>query len=181
MDRQEAAMTQGASDSDRVDLDNEVDQELTDIPLDESEMLDSDDLGSTDEGRDPLDDGWSPPDRPSRPTRRPTTPREDREGPSLDRLLAEELPDPDPYLEAERRESGAVLDADVYGPGSTVVIDDFPDGEDERVAGLVASDEGVRRPQDPEMLGRATGEAPGGGQLPPPAEEDALHLDRFRS
>jgi hypothetical protein len=171
-------MTPRASDSDRVDLDNEVDQELTDTPLDESEMLDSDDLGSTDEGRDPLDDGWSPPDHPSRPTRRPTTPREEREGPSLDRLLAQELPDPDPYLEAERRESGAVLDADVYGTGSTELLEDFPDSEDERVVGLVAFDEGAHHPRDPEMLGRATGGAPGGGQLPPPAEEDALHLHR---
>jgi hypothetical protein len=178
-------MTQRASDSDRVDLDYEVDREPTDIPLDESEMLDSDDLGSTDEGRDPLDDGWSPPDRPSRPTRRPTTPREEREGPSLDRLLAQELPDPDPYLEAERRESGAVLDADLYGTGSpdigsTDLLDDFPDSDDARVAGLVAPDEGVHPPREREMLGRATGEAPGSGRLPPPAEEDALHLHRPR-
>lgn len=88
-------------------------------PLDVSESLDSDDLGSTDAGLDPLDDTWDPPDRPSGGLSHGNTPREQRDGESLDEHLAQELPDVDPYREAERRESGAVLDADVYEDATT--------------------------------------------------------------
>jgi hypothetical protein len=39
---------------------------LDDVPLSAEESLDSDDLGDTDAGRDPLDDSWDAPDRPAR-------------------------------------------------------------------------------------------------------------------
>nr|MDT0664839.1 hypothetical protein [Micromonospora sp. DSM 115978] len=61
-------------------------------PLDASESLDSDDLGSTDAGLDPLDDSWDPPDRPSGALRHGNTPREERDGESLDDYLAQEQP-----------------------------------------------------------------------------------------
>ncbi|MCK9923121.1 hypothetical protein MXD61_14785 [Frankia sp. AgPm24] len=79
---------------------------VQDDPLEPAEILDSDELGSTEAGRDPLDDTWDAPDRPSDNLRFPATPREERRGASLDRLLSAEVPDPDPYLEAERRDAG---------------------------------------------------------------------------
>ncbi|MCL9762442.1 hypothetical protein [Frankia sp. AiPa1] len=78
---------------------------VDDAPLEPAEILDSDELGSTEAGRDPLDDAWDAPDRPSQNLRFPNTPREERAGASLDRLLAAELPDPDPYREAEQQQS----------------------------------------------------------------------------
>jgi hypothetical protein len=118
-------------------------------------MLDSDELGSTEAGRDPLDDSWDAPDRPSTTVRFPTTPREEREGPTFDRLLAAELPDADPYLEAERRESGPILDADVYGEGTTALT--LEDEED-----LIARESPNGRDTD---------------NWADPAEESALHLE----
>lgn len=116
----EAAVTQPASDSGSWDQD--------DSPLEPAEMLDGDELGSTDAGRDPLGDSWDAPDRPSRSVQYPNTPREERRGATFDRLLAAELPDTDPYLEAEREEAGQVLEADAYGEGSTTSAAD-DDGE----------------------------------------------------
>lgn len=75
--------------------------ELDDLPLSVEESLDSDDLGDTDAGRDPLDDSWDPPDRPSSETRRRPTAAEGLAGSSLDDHLAQEIPDIDPYQEAE--------------------------------------------------------------------------------
>ncbi|MCK9893351.1 hypothetical protein [Frankia sp. AgB32] len=109
-------MTQPASDSGSWDQDES--------PLEPAEMLDGDELGSTDAGRDPLGDSWDAPDRPSRSVQYPTTPREERQGATFDRLLSAELPDTDPYLEAERRETGQVLEADAFGEGSTAATDD---------------------------------------------------------
>ncbi|WP_235608984.1 hypothetical protein, partial [Frankia casuarinae] len=126
----ETAMAQPASGSEQFDpgsitADSEQPWYREDAPLEPAEMLDSDDLGSTDAGRDPLDDSWDAPDRPSAGVRYPSTPREERAGPSFDRQLAAETPDADPYLEAERRESGAVLDADAYGEGTTTLAEDY--------------------------------------------------------
>jgi|GEM_PF-1962165 hypothetical protein len=90
-----------------------------DVPLDEEESLDSDALGQLEDGSDPLDDGWDAPDTPSPATRFGYTAAEQRDGESLDELLAEEVPDPDPYAEAERLESGPVLDADVLGDAAS--------------------------------------------------------------
>jgi hypothetical protein len=88
---------------------------LDDVPLSVEESLDSDDLGDTDAGLDPLDDSWDPPDRPSIETRSRPTATERRAGGSLEALLAQEVPDIDPYAEAERAESGRVLEDDVAG------------------------------------------------------------------
>jgi len=171
-------MTQPASDSERFDLDSAgVDTEQSwdrdDVPLEPSEMLDSDDLGSTDAGQDPLDDSWDAPDRPSAGIRYPSTPREEREGPSFDRQLAAEMPEPDPYLEAERQESGPVLDADVYAEGMTAVSDD-PDAEADRAMSTLVEEDS--RDDDGTLIGRAAS-APHGESWPPTAEEVSLHID----
>ncbi|MCM3884440.1 hypothetical protein [Frankia sp. R82] len=133
-----------------------------DAPLEPAEILDSDELGSTEAGRDPLDDTWDAPDRPSENLRFPATPREERRGASLDRLLAAELPDPDPYLEAERRASD---------PEGT--RDDYTDGDghpgEGSYPGDTGSDDYTGRDShaDRGMAARRTGTA----------EERALHIE----
>jgi Family of unknown function (DUF5709) len=57
------------------------------------EQLDELDTLDTRGPADPLDEGWSPPERPLGVEEWGTTPREEAEGESLDRRLARELPD----------------------------------------------------------------------------------------
>jgi hypothetical protein len=57
------------------------------------EQLDELDTLDTRGPADPLDEGWSPPERPLGVEEWGTTPREETEGESLDRRLARELPD----------------------------------------------------------------------------------------
>lgn len=150
---------------------------LNDVPLSVEESLDSDDLGDTDAGVDPLDDSWDPPDRPSRETRRRITANEQRLGASLDSHLAQEVPDVDPYLEAERTETGLVLEDDVAGP---VPADpDAPGRADTgdpppRLGGLVVDEDGSDEGR--QLVARGV-DAPGNPTTwPAPAEDDALHF-----
>ncbi|WP_322751351.1 MULTISPECIES: hypothetical protein [unclassified Frankia] len=122
-------------------------------PLEQSESLDSDGLGSTDRGHDPLDDGWDPPDRFGPGERFGTTAAEQRAGESLDSLLSQEQPDPDPYAEAARLESGDVLESDVYAPydppgGRGLEADGVADASPP----LLADDEGVRNVTTGELI-----------------------------
>jgi hypothetical protein len=68
--------------------------------------LDASDTLDGDPGDDPLDQGIAPPDRWSPGEGFGTTAEEEEEGESLDQLLAEEEPDPDPYAEDEQEPDG---------------------------------------------------------------------------
>ncbi|MDT3438850.1 MULTISPECIES: hypothetical protein [unclassified Pseudofrankia] len=144
---------------------------LDDVPLTVEESLDSDDLGDTDAGLDPLDDSWDAPDRPSAETRHRPTATEGRAGASLDDQLAQEVPDVDPYLEAERSESGLVLDDDVEGINTPF----GEDGSGSRLTGLVADD--ASGPGGDVLTGRRTEYLSDRETWPLAPEEDALHLD----
>src|SRR3954451_21949214 len=81
---------------------------------------------------DPLDEGYSPPEKWSAAQGFGNTPLEESMGESLDQRVEQEIPEPDPYELAERE---------------AVSADD--DGSDPQVGGeragrLVAPDEGVR-------------------------------------
>jgi len=78
---------------------------LDDVPLSAEESLDSDDLGDTDAGRDPLDDSWTAPDQPSPETRARPAAAQRQAGSPLDEQLAQELPDVNPYEDAEKTSS----------------------------------------------------------------------------
>jgi len=52
--------------------------------------------------REPLDEGYSPPEKYSGVQRRGVTAQEEARGASLDDLLAEEEPEPDPYRAGEQ-------------------------------------------------------------------------------
>ncbi|OAA26226.1 hypothetical protein UG55_101768 [Frankia sp. EI5c] len=131
-------------------------------PLERAEITDSDDLGSTDAGLDPLDDSWDPPDRPSGLIRNPITPREERSS-SFDRQLAAEVPDLDPYAETDSGGLGRDEDNDFFateGTNDSAFTDPAPDE-------VVESSDGAHRQYrsaDQESWRRT-------------AEEDALHLD----
>jgi hypothetical protein len=128
--------------------------------------LDASDTLDGDPGDDPLDQGIAPPDRWSAGEGFGTTEEEEREGESLDQLLAEEEPEPDPYAEADRGEPGD--DADRRAD------DLFGDAEPEPRAGrLVAEDEGAHPAAEPDLIARDVGIDAGAAG----AEEAAVHLD----
>jgi len=90
--------------------------DLEDAELEDEGTLDASDTLEGDPGDDPLDQGIVPPDRWSAGEGFGTTLAEERAGESLDQLLAEEEPEPDPYgdlddgLEAEPRSGRLVAD-----------------------------------------------------------------------
>src|SRR5262245_40277909 len=92
-----------AWDSEHID-DVDDDVGLASDSLDESEVLDADNVVGMDASSDEIDDSWDAPDRPSPAARFRPTLREQREGVSISRSLAQEQPEPDPYAEAERLE-----------------------------------------------------------------------------
>jgi hypothetical protein len=126
--------------------------------------LDASDTLDGDPGDDPLDQGIAPPDRWSAGERFGTTAAEEQEGESLDQLLAEEEPEPDPYAEAER---------DPYGDEDRRADDLFGDaGPQARAGRLVADDEGAHTAAEPDLVARDVGIDAGAAS----AEEAAVHL-----
>ena len=118
--------------------------------LEDDGVLDSSDTLEGDEGDDPLDGGIDAGDRYVASNRFGTTLEEEREGESLDQLLAEEEPDIDPYREAGTRDYGTA----------------HPAGR------LVAENEGLGEDDEPELIGTAIGD----DDDPESAEEDAVHI-----
>jgi hypothetical protein len=101
---------------------------------------------------EPLDEGWSPPEGWSPAQSHGATAREEATGASLDELLAEEEPEPDPYR---------VLPEDVGGEVGA-----------ERAGRLVEQDEGAREDTDPEMFAVDVGIDGAAAS----AEEAAVHV-----
>jgi hypothetical protein len=120
---------------------------------------------------DPLDEGYSPPERWSAGQGFGNTPLEESMGESLDQRLEQEVPEPDPYeLAASEAERG---DLDRY-----VRQDEPADGTEaseagaERAGRLVESDEGVRTDTEPDLVAWDAGiDGAAAG-----AEEAAVHV-----
>src|SRR2546421_749039 len=106
--------------------------DLEDSELEDDGTLDASDTLEGDPGDDPLDTGIAPPDRWSAGERFGTTLAEEREGESLDQLLAEEAPEPDPYADPD---PDAESDLPREGPASY-------DEAQPRAGRLVVEDEG---------------------------------------
>jgi hypothetical protein len=128
--------------------------------------LDASDTLDGDPGEDPLDQGIAPPDRWSAGEGFGTTEEEEREGESLDQLLAEEEPEPDPYAEADREE----LDDDADRRADDLFGDAGPEP---RAGRLVAEDEGTHQDAEPDLVARDVGIDGGAAS----AEEAAVHVD----
>lgn len=123
--------------------------------LEDDGTLDASDTLEGDPGDDPLDTGIAPPDRWSAGEGFGNTPAEERQGESLDQLLAEEEPDIDPYAEEDL--------ADDAVPG---------DAQDARSGRLVAEDEGAHRDTESDLVARDVGIDGGAAG----AEEAAVHI-----
>jgi hypothetical protein len=103
---------------------------------------------------DPLDEGYSPPEKWSVAEGYGNTPLEEELGETLDMRIAQEEPEPDPYAEED---------------------DDFlDDGEvgNARAGRLVAPDEGAHEDEDAELYAEDAGIDGAGAS----AEEAAMHV-----
>lgn len=130
--------------------------EIDDTDLEDDGTLDASDTLEGDPGDDPLDQGIVPPDRWSAGEGFGTTLAEERAGESLDQLLAEEEPEPDPYAEAESE------DGEPYDTG----LEPEP-----RSGRLVADDEGAHPDVEPDLVAHDVGIDAGAAT----AEEAAVH------
>ena len=103
---------------------------------------------------EPLDEGYSPPEKWSVGQGYGNTPLEEELGETLDQRIAQEEPEPDPYAEED--------------------VEDLDDGEvgNARAGRLVAPDEGAGEDEDSEMFADDAGIDGAGAS----AEESAMHV-----
>lgn len=104
---------------------------------------------------EPLDEGYSPPEKWSVAEGYGNTPLEEELGETLDQRIAQEEPEPDPYEEA------ALEREDVAGEVGT-----------ERAGRLVAEDEGLGPDEEKDLVGDDVGIDGAGAS----AEEAAVHI-----
>jgi hypothetical protein len=137
---------------------------LEDTDLEDDGVLDSSDTleDSEDPYEDPLDPGVEPADKWSAGERFGDTLAEERQGESLNQLLAEEEPEPDPYADPDPK---AESDLPREGPESY-------DEQQPRAGRLVAEDEGAHPDSEPDLVAQDVGIDGGGAG----AEEAAVHL-----
>ncbi|MEH0421112.1 DUF5709 domain-containing protein [Streptomyces sp. B21-083] len=114
---------------------------------DDAGLLDAEDTLVTDGVDDPLDRGWSPPDRPWAVERSGVTAAERRQGETLDRRLAEELPD----IAASDGDGigdcsgtdGEPLDNEVGAARSGRLVAPDEGAHEDEESGLIATDVGI--------------------------------------
>ena len=120
---------------------------------------------------EPLDEGYSPPEKWSAAQGFGNTPLEESLGESLDQRVEQEVPEPDPYevadAEAERGDL-APLVAEETADGGEITAD--VDGE--RAGRLVAQDEGVRTDTEKDLVATDVGIDGAAAS----AEEAAVHV-----
>lgn len=121
-----------------------------DISVDDETQLQPEDTLDDRGVDDVLDEGYSPPDREPPHLRDAPTGVEEREGETLEERLAQEVPEPDPYAEADTES----------GPG------------DPRAGRLVAPDQGNREDVEEAEVARDVGIDGGAAS----AEEAAVHV-----
>ena len=124
----------------------------------------------------PLDEGYSPPERPREVESYGITAQEQHDGESIDMRLEEELPD-DPQDEHDPRAHVRHGDDRVGGddPDAISVEDDFlgyPEVGDRRAGRLVAPDEGAHEDRESDLLANDEGFSGGAAS----AEEAAVHV-----
>lgn len=116
---------------------------------------------------EPLDEGYSPPEKPSAAQGFGNTPLEESMGESLDQRLGQEVPEPDPYEEADEMAIEQIEDpaAEPFEPAASREVGDARSGR------LVEPDEGAREDVDAEAAATDVGiDGAGSG-----AEEAAVH------
>lgn len=112
---------------------------------------------------EPLDEGYSPPEKWSAAQGYGNTPREEHEGESLEQRTRQEVEEPDPYQEAEQMSVESI---------EGVLGDEVTEVGDERAGRLIEPDEGVRTDTEPSAVAEDVGiDGAGAG-----AEEAAVHI-----
>jgi len=123
---------------------------------------------------EPLDEGYSPPEKWSAAQGYGNTPLEESMGESLDQRVEQEVVEPDPYEQAaEEADRGelAPLVAEDSSDGEAVQAD-VEAAEGERAGRLVAEDEGVRTDTEKDLVAEDVGiDGAAAG-----AEEAAVHV-----
>ena len=123
---------------------------------------------------EPLDEGYSPPEKWSAGQGFGNTPLEESMGESLDQRVAQEVPEPDPYeradAEAERGDLAPLVAED--STDGEAVQADVEAAEGDRAGRLVAEDEGVRPDTEKDLVAQDVGiDGAAAG-----AEEAAVHV-----
>ncbi len=116
---------------------------------------------------EPLDEGYSPPEKWSAGQKWGNTPLEEELGETLDMRLEQEIPEPDPYEQAEAEaEVGEHADDDIIGDG---IGDEVGD---DRAGRLIEPDEGAHTDVEPDAVAEDVGiDGAGAG-----AEAAAVHV-----
>jgi hypothetical protein len=132
-----------------------------DYSTDEEDQLQPIDTLDDPDVDDVLDRGFSPPERYSAGQGFGNTPAEEAQGETLEQRVAQEVPEPDPYAEADR------------GPDD-IVDGDADDGEvgAERAGRLVDPDEGLGEDTESSLVGTDVGIDGAAAS----AEEAAMHV-----
>ncbi len=125
-------------------------------------------------GGDPAERGVAPPERWSAAMKFGSTAEEQREGESLDQLLAEEEPDPAADIGGELDSDDDELATDTDTDLADEYLDGLllDDGPDPRAGRLVAEDEGAHPDAEAELVARDAGIDDGAAT----AEEAAVHV-----
>ncbi|WP_427918281.1 DUF5709 domain-containing protein [Streptomyces sp. cg40] len=114
---------------------------------DDAGLLDAEDTLLADGVEDPLDRGWSPPDRPWAVERADVTAAERQHGETLDQRLAEEVPDlvvPDgDGLGDSEDTDGELLDIEVGDLRSGRLVAPNEGAHEDEESGLIATDVGI--------------------------------------
>jgi len=123
---------------------------------------------------EPLDEGYSPPEKWSAAQGYGNTPLEESQGESLDQRVEQEVAEPDPYEvadeEAARGDLAAMVSEDARD--GEAVQADVESAEGERSGRLVAADEGVRTDTEKDLVAEDVGiDGAAAG-----AEEAAVHV-----
>ena len=112
---------------------------------------------------EPMDEGFSPPEKWSAGQRWGNTPLEEEMGESFDQRLEQEQPEPDPYDQAEREAESGELNELITEGDST---------QRPRAGRLVAPDEGAHTDVEKDLVAQDVGiDGAGAG-----AEEAAVHV-----
>ncbi|HEY0891160.1 MAG TPA: DUF5709 domain-containing protein [Nocardioides sp.] len=112
---------------------------------------------------DPLDAGYSPPEKYSAGQGYGNTPWEEEHRETIDQRLGQEIPEPDPYDEAAV-EAGDATEADEYAQD--------PEAGSDRAGRLVDPDQGSGPDEEKDLVGQDVGIDGAGAS----AEEAAMHV-----
>lgn len=136
---------------------NDQDDTYGDYSVEESDQLTGEDTLADGDVEDQLDRGYSPPEKYSPGQGFGNTPYEEATGESLDQRVAQEVPEPDPYAEAEAEGDREQVGGEVG---------------DERAGRLVDPDMGLGEDVDAELVGDDVGIDGAAAS----AEEAAVHV-----